>query len=204
MNIKRIFLVTLLCISLLVGGCSVYALDNLDPTSARSENETTVALISGIGYVDNAINDGKIDENASAGSEAGTHDSAPNDDDGFIELTTNIESMDFIFAQSLSTFEATAPDELKSIVYSDETLLEAVTYAYIDLDTVPPQLVDTILESRYLVASCLGWVSDEIPGGVWWYETDGNGNEIRVELPVFSSLFPGWTVPQRPTTATQE
>lgn len=64
-------------------------------------------------------------------------------------------------------------------------------YAYMDIETATPELRESILEARKVVAGRTEWVADGLDG----YIEDGTTGEIIRVLPHFSEAFPGWDPP---------
>ena len=71
----------------------------------------------------------------------------------------------------------------------DMTLEEAQSFAYMDLDTAPAELRETILKAREVIIYSQSWVAD----GLEAYITSPDGTKRSV--PAFSELFPGWELP---------
>lgn len=71
----------------------------------------------------------------------------------------------------------------------DMTLEEAQSFAYMDLDTAPAELRETILKAREVIIYSQSWVAD----GLEAYITSPDGTKKSV--PAFSELFPGWELP---------
>lgn len=70
-------------------------------------------------------------------------------------------------------------------------LSQAEQYAYIDPDTVSPELKEKILEARNKIIFSKDWVADGLRGCI----TDVETGEVLKELPTFSSVFPDWELP---------
>ena len=71
----------------------------------------------------------------------------------------------------------------------DMTLEEAKAFAYMDLDTAPAELQETIQKAREVIIYSQSWVAD----GFECYVTSPDGT--RETIPSFSELFPGWELP---------
>ena len=69
------------------------------------------------------------------------------------------------------------------------TLEEAKAFAYMDLDTAPAELQETIQKAREVIIYSQSWVAD----GFECYVTSPDGT--RKTIPSFSELFPGWELP---------
>lgn len=72
---------------------------------------------------------------------------------------------------------------------ADMTLEEAHSFAYMDLDTAPADLQETIRQAREVIIYSQSWVAD----GFECYVTSPDGT--RETIPSFSELFPGWELP---------
>lgn len=71
----------------------------------------------------------------------------------------------------------------------DMTLEEARSFAYMDLDTAPAELQETIQKAREVIIYSQSWVAD----GFEAYISSPDGTKRSV--PAFSELFPGWELP---------
>lgn len=69
------------------------------------------------------------------------------------------------------------------------TLEEAQAFAYMDLDTAPTELQETIRKAREVIIYSRSWVAD----GFECYVTAPDGTVETV--PAFSELFPDWELP---------
>ena len=69
------------------------------------------------------------------------------------------------------------------------TLEEAQAFAYMDLDTAPVALQETIRKAREVIIYSQSWVAD----GFECYVTSPDGTKKMI--PSFSELFPGWELP---------
>ena len=112
---------------------------------------------------------------------------------------------------AFASFEAVAPVEVQQIIHSDERLMSAAKYAYLDMGTASPQLAERIMEARLVIIEhigvTIGWYDEAEMTGAYRarFEEDCNGNlvlatdnygdKILCPLPTFSELFPGWEVP---------
>ena len=72
---------------------------------------------------------------------------------------------------------------------ADMTLEQAQAFAYMDLDTAPAELQETIRKAREVIIYSQSWVAD----GFECYVTSPDGT--RETIPSFSELFPGWELP---------
>ncbi len=71
---------------------------------------------------------------------------------------------------------------------------EANKYAYMDLETAPEELRETILAAReYVIYHTDGWVAD----GCYGFVMDVRTGEILEEVPEFHEIFPeDWEIPK--------
>lgn len=96
-------------------------------------------------------------------------------------------SMQMMSAEAKENF-ALVPMELQQSILADPKLQEAATYAYMDVETAPDYLVDTILDAREDIIYSQSW---SVTGQSYVVKVDGT-----IEyLPLFSDLFPSWDVP---------
>ena len=103
--------------------------------------------------------------------------------------------LDSDYTESIGNFEAIAPLEMQSHIRSDELLLEAAVYAYMDIDTASPRMRSVILEARNTLIFSTSWVVDGEQAGI--VHPDGTYEA----LPTFSELFLDWELPQFASTA---
>lgn len=93
----------------------------------------------------------------------------------------------FISTQAAENYKV-APQKVRELVSSDDELLTIASYAYMDLDSAPSSIKETIISAREkIIFNDLSWTV----GGGYFKNPDGT---IEI-LPEFSDLFPGWDIP---------
>jgi hypothetical protein len=115
-----------------------------------------------------------------------------------ISLSSNTEAAE----QTLALTDAEAAEQAEAWAAADaehEAAVEnAAEYAYMDIETAPEYLHDTILEARSIIIYSQSWVAD----GYTMYTTSADGTVE--DLPHFSELFPDWDMPVLEPSETEE
>lgn len=96
------------------------------------------------------------------------------------KLTSLVLALSTVFCISASAM-ATDPAQVQ--------LARAREIAYMDMDTAPVAMRESILEAREVIINSQCWVADGYKG----YLIAPDGTET--EVPHFSELFPGWDLP---------
>ena len=112
-------------------------------------------------------------------------------EDASLEQAAKITAARAVVARA--AFEAIAPTMLQEYIHGNEWLMEAVTYAYLDVEMAPPGLRQQILQARHLIIHSQSWfVGDSLYEYVRLHCSDTWELIERFRIYNFSYLFPGW------------
>lgn len=99
------------------------------------------------------------------------------------------------FLQNATATQPTGETNHNTVNDTIDNYSEALNYAYMDIATADPSIINLILSARNQIIHSTSWVSDDVNGRI----RDASGNVIY-ELPHFHDIFPDdWEEPVYPT-----